>query len=96
MADTIPDSQSSEREHSPSKGEQGEPVVVIDKLVKQLPSVLRPFSYIMPLTYANDALRGVMLKGADFAGIAGQLSALLAFALVMVLLSSLTMRRQIA
>ena len=64
--------------------------------VKQLPSVLQPFSYIMPLTYANDALRGVMLKGADFAGIAGQLSALLAFALVMVLLSSLTMRRQIA
>jgi ABC-2 type transport system permease protein len=64
--------------------------------INQLPSALQPFSYIMPLTYANDALREVMLKGADFAGIAGQLSALLAFALAMVLLSSLTMRRQIA
>ena len=37
--------------------------------VAQLPGVLRPLSYIMPLTYANDALRGVMLKGADFIGI---------------------------
>lgn len=64
--------------------------------VAQLPSVLRPISYILPLTYANDALRGVMLKGADFVGIAGQLTALLIFALLMVMLSALTMRRQIA
>ena len=64
--------------------------------VAQLPAVLRPLSYIMPLTYANDALRGVMLKGFDFTGIMGQLGALLLFALVMVLLSAATMRRQIA
>ena len=64
--------------------------------VAQLPGVLRPFSYIMPLTYANDALRGVMLKGADFIGIIGQLGSLVLFALVMVLLSAMTMRRQIA
>ncbi|HEU0002366.1 MAG TPA: ABC transporter permease [Ktedonobacteraceae bacterium] len=64
--------------------------------VAQLPGALRPFSYIMPLTYANDALRGVMLKGADFIGIIGQLGALVLFALVMVLLSAMTMRRQIA
>ncbi len=64
--------------------------------VAQLPAVLRPLSYIMPLTYANDALRGVMLKGFDFTGIIGQLGALVLFALVMVLLSAATMRRQIA
>ncbi len=64
--------------------------------VAQLPGVLRPLSYIMPLTYANDALRGVMLKGADFTGIIGQLGALVLFALVMVLLSAATMKRQIA
>ena len=64
--------------------------------VAQLPAVLRPLSYIMPLTYANDALRGVMLKGFDFTGIIVQLGALLLFALVMVLLSATTMRRQIA
>jgi ABC-2 type transport system permease protein len=64
--------------------------------VAQLPTLLRPLSYILPLTYANDALRGVMLKGDDFIGIGGQLSALLIFALLMVMLSALTMRRQIA
>jgi ABC-2 type transport system permease protein len=64
--------------------------------VAQLPALLRPLSYVLPLTYANDALRGVMLKGDDFIGIGGQLSALLIFALLMVMLSALTMRRQIA
>jgi ABC-2 type transport system permease protein len=64
--------------------------------IAQLPAVLRPISYILPLTYANDALRGVMLKGADIAGIGWQLAALLIFALLMVMLSALTMRRQIA
>ena len=64
--------------------------------VAQLPKVLQPVSYILPLTYANDALRGVMLKSAGIGDIAGQLSALLVFAVGMVLLSSLTMRRQIA
>ncbi len=64
--------------------------------IAQLPAVLRPISYILPLTYANDALRGVMLKGADIAGIAWQLTALVIFALVMIVFSALTMRRQIA
>src|SRR5579871_4397316 len=60
--------------------------------IAQLPGVLHPISYILPLTYANAALRGVMLKGEDFVGIAGQLGALLLFALLMVLLSSFTTR----
>jgi ABC-2 type transport system permease protein len=64
--------------------------------IDQLPVILRPISYILPLTYANEALRAVMLKGANLAGIAWQLIALLIFALVMVMLSALTMRRQIA
>ena len=64
--------------------------------IAQLPAVLRPISYILPLTYANEALRGVMLKGDDLVGIAWELAALLIFALLMVMLSALTMRRQIA
>jgi len=51
---------------------------------------------VLPLTYANDALRGVMLKGNDFNEISGQLAALVVFALLMVLLSTLTVRRQVA
>jgi ABC-2 type transport system permease protein len=64
--------------------------------IDQLPAILRPISYILPLTYANDALRGVMLEGDDIAGIAWELTALLIFALIMVMLSALTMRRQVA
>jgi ABC-2 type transport system permease protein len=64
--------------------------------IAQLPGALRPISYILPLTYANDALRSVMLKSAGIAQISGQLTALLIFALAMIMLSSLTTRRQIA
>ncbi len=62
--------------------------------IAQLPGALRPFAYILPLTYANDALRSVMLKGADFSAISGQMGALLIFALLMVILSALTIRRE--
>jgi len=64
--------------------------------VTQLPKLLQPVAYILPLTYANDALRSVMLKNASLIDIGWQLLALLAFALLMVLLSSLVTRRQIA
>lgn len=64
--------------------------------IAQLPQALQPISYILPLTYANDALRGVMLKNDGIGDIAGQLTALLVFALLMIVLSSFTMRRQLA
>ena len=65
---------------------------------ERMPSakVAQFLGYMTQLTYANDALRGVMLKGASIASISGQLSALLIFALLMILLSALTMRRQVA
>jgi ABC-2 type transport system permease protein len=64
--------------------------------VAQLPKLLQPIAYILPLTYANEALRGVMLKSSGIGEIAGQLTALLVFALAMILLSSLTIRREVA
>jgi len=64
--------------------------------IAQLPQVLQPVSYILPLTYANDALRSVMLKGSGPGEITTQLTALLIFALAMILLSTLTMRREVA
>jgi len=64
--------------------------------IDQLPAILRPISYILPLTYANEALRAVMLKGADLADISRELIALLIFMVLMIMLSALTMRRQIA
>jgi ABC-2 type transport system permease protein len=62
--------------------------------VAQLPAALQPVSYLLPLTYANEALRNVMLKNYGIGDIAVQLIALLVFALAMVILSSLTIRRQ--
>ncbi len=62
--------------------------------VAQLPAALQPVSYLLPLTYANEALRNVMLKNYGIGEIAVQLIALLVFALAMVVLSSLTIRRQ--
>jgi ABC-2 type transport system permease protein len=64
--------------------------------IDQLPAILRPISYILPLTYANEALRAVMLKGADLADITRELIALFIFMVLMIILSTLTMRRQIA
>jgi ABC-2 type transport system permease protein len=64
--------------------------------IAQLPGALHPFSYILPLTYANEALRDVMLKNADIVTILPDLGALLLFALLMIGLSSLTTRRQLA
>lgn len=37
--------------------------------LQSVPEVIRPLSYILPLTYAADALREVMLKGAGLADI---------------------------
>jgi ABC-2 type transport system permease protein len=31
--------------------------------LEAIPSGLRPFSYVVPLTYASDALHSVMLRG---------------------------------
>jgi len=64
--------------------------------IAQLPGVLHPISYLLPLTYANEALRDVMLKNADIGTIGPDLIAPLVFALVMIGLSSLTTRRQLA
>ncbi len=38
--------------------------------VAMLPVVLKQIAYLLPLTYAVDALRGVMIRGAGFGGIA--------------------------
>jgi ABC-2 type transport system permease protein len=50
----------------------------------------------MPLTYANRALRDVMLKGWGLAEIWPNLLILLAIALIIIGLGVLTMRREVA
>jgi len=62
--------------------------------LETMPATIRPLSYVSPLTYANAGLRKVMLAGSGFGAIRFELAVLGVFAVVMLLLSVLSMRRQ--
>jgi len=62
--------------------------------LETMPATIRPLSYVSPLTYANAGLRKVMLAGGGFGEITFELAVLGTFAVVMLLLSVLSMRRQ--
>ncbi len=61
--------------------------------VEDMPGWLEPFSRLMPLTYANQALRDVMIKGNSLIDVIGQLLILIGFAVLFVLLASRTAGR---
>lgn len=63
-----------------------------------LPAVLQPFSLVMPLTYAVNGLRQVLIRGADLGVGALQLDLLVlaAFAIAFATLAALTIRRDVA
>ncbi len=62
--------------------------------LEAMPSAIRPLSYAMPLTYANTALRRVMLTGSGLPDVRFELIVLGGIALGALLLSILSMRRQ--
>jgi len=66
--------------------------------VDQLSDVLRALSTIMPLTYANEALRSVMVKGFALTDplILRDIGILAAFALLMALAAVASIRREVA
>ena len=64
--------------------------------IEQLPKWLQPFSWLMPMTYANQALRDVMIKGQGLADIWGELLILAGFAALMIALGALAVRREVA
>lgn len=78
------------------------PLVVVTQIllsgafwqIKSMPGWLQPFAWLMPLTYANQALRDVMIKGAGLIQILPCLIALFSFAVGLVLLAAQTVRRQ--
>jgi ABC-2 type transport system permease protein len=63
--------------------------------VSTLPDYLQALSYIMPLTYVNDALQGIMVRGYGLGAVWFDLAVLLAFAILMVVLSALTLNKQL-
>jgi len=66
--------------------------------VDQLPDYLRPLSAVLPLTYANEALRSVMIKGYEIADplVLRDIGILLAFGLVMAIGAIASIRREVA
>jgi ABC-2 type transport system permease protein len=64
--------------------------------VESLPTALRAIARILPLTYAIDALRAIMLRGEGLQEVGTDIIALLLFAAAMVALGALTLRREVA
>ncbi len=62
--------------------------------VATLPVVLKQAAYVMPLTYANFALKDVMLRGLGLETIWPDLVFLVGFAAAMVVLAAVSLRRQ--
>jgi len=61
--------------------------------VQQMPWYLQDISKVMPLRYAIEGLRGIMLEGKGFSGVLPQFSFLMGFALLMLFLAGLSLRR---
>ena len=82
------------------------PIVIVPQIllggvfwsIDRLPTVLQAIAHVLPVTYAVDALREVMLKGSDLATTAVQtdLLVLAGIAVVFVLLAAFTIKREVA
>ena len=64
--------------------------------ISSLPGPLRILAQVMPLTYANEALRDVMIRGDQIGALWTETAVLIGFAVLMVLLATSTLRREIA
>ncbi len=62
--------------------------------LEAIPGGLRPLSWFVPMTYANDALRSVMLRGWGVGDLALDLMVLAAYATVALLAAAVFIRRQ--
>lgn len=61
--------------------------------VEQMPDYLQWLSAILPLTYAVDGLRNIMLAGKSLLDVGFELSVLIGFALIISILAAITLRR---
>jgi ABC-2 type transport system permease protein len=66
--------------------------------ISSLPELLQPVARVLPLTYAIDGLREVLVKGSDLssAALRFDLAILAAIAVFLAVLASLTIRREVA
>ncbi len=74
------------------------PQVFLDGMfwpISTLPGYLQVFSYIMPLTYANDALVNIMVRGYGIWDVWADVAILLAFAVAMIALSAMSLNKRL-
>jgi ABC-2 type transport system permease protein len=74
------------------------PQVFLDGMlwpISTLPNYLQAISYLMPLTYANDALQNIMVRGYGLGSVWVDIVVLLGFAVVMIALSTLSLNKQL-
>jgi ABC-2 type transport system permease protein len=66
--------------------------------IEQLPSLLQPVARVLPVTYAIDGLRQVMIAGADLSSgqVLMDLAVLTGIAAIFVVLAAATIRREVA
>lgn len=62
--------------------------------IEAVPDLLRPVSYFVPLTYAVEGCRSVMIRGWGLGDVWVQVAILAAFALAMLLLSTYSLKRR--
>lgn len=61
--------------------------------VEQMPSYLQWLSNVLPLTYAVDGMRGIMLNGKTLLDTGFELAVLIGFTIIMSILAALALRR---
>jgi len=61
--------------------------------VEQMPEYLQWLSVILPLTYAVDGLRDIMLAGKSLLDVGFELSVLIGFAAIISVVAATTLRR---
>lgn len=64
--------------------------------IEAMPAFLQPLAWITPMTYANQAMRAVMIRGEGPGGIWVELLVLAGFAALMILLGALAVRREVS
>ena len=61
--------------------------------VEQMPTYLEYIAKVLPLTYAVDGLKGIMLQGQTLLGVSLDLGVLVAFAIALIVLGAVALRR---
>lgn len=61
-----------------------------------MPKIIYYISYVIPLTYYLDIIRGIVLKGIGFSYLIGQVTALLVFSVVVITISTIRFKKRIA